>query len=71
LIFLLYFPDFQQFNLTMSTIMDLKTPGSFSGAGIDCCAASPENYKVLCELPGVARLVEMTMVRKIFPSIAQ
>jgi len=35
-------------------------PFSFSSGLPDCCTASPDLYKTIAEIPGVARLVEMT-----------
>ena len=34
-------------------------PFSFASGLPDCCAASPDLYKTIAEIPGVARLVEM------------
>eukprot|EP00930_Biecheleria_cincta_P087249 TRINITY_DN7649_c0_g2_i7.p1 TRINITY_DN7649_c0_g2~~TRINITY_DN7649_c0_g2_i7.p1 ORF type:complete len:246 (-),score=57.90 TRINITY_DN7649_c0_g2_i7:194-931(-) len=39
---------------------DKKKLFDFKSGLLDCCAASPENYKVAAELPG-ARLIEMTL----------
>jgi len=36
-------------------------PFGFTSGLPDCCASNPENYKVVAELKGVARLVEMVM----------
>merc|ERR1711998_394334 len=41
-------------------------PFSFDSGLPDCCTASPDLYKAIAEIPGVARLVEMT-----FPPGAQ
>ena len=35
-------------------------PFAFESGLPDCCAASPDLYKTIAELPGSARLVEMT-----------
>jgi len=35
--------------------------GSGAGANIECCAENPDNYKVVAELPGGSRLIEMTL----------
>jgi len=35
--------------------------GSRAGANIDCCAENSDNYKVVAELPGGSRLIEMTL----------
>jgi len=38
----------------------MSGPFSFSSGLPDCCAASPDLYKTIAEIPDVARLVEMT-----------
>lgn len=38
-----------------------KGPFAFKSGLPDCLTSNPENYKVVAELPGVARLVEMCM----------
>ena len=40
--------------------MKKTNPFSFDSGLPDCCSASPDLYKVIAELPGMARLVEMT-----------
>jgi len=40
--------------------MPTKSPFSFASGLPDCCQASPELYKTIADIEGVARLVEMT-----------
>ena len=37
----------------------LPKPFTFGSGLPDCCAANPDLYKTIAEIPGVARLVEM------------
>jgi quercetin dioxygenase-like cupin family protein len=38
----------------------VETPFGFASGLPDCCTASPDLYKTIAEIPGVARLVKMT-----------
>jgi len=42
-------------------LQNVIDPFSFASKLSDCCLSNPQNYKVVAEIPNVARLVEMTM----------